>query len=59
MGFRMEVLDADKYVLCYRCGINMGLWVDSERVFCADCNHPDLIGVFRPVSYQWIFEGEE
>ena len=56
MVVRMEMTDSDKYVPCYRCGINMGLWADSERVFCKDCNHPDLIGVFRPLDYGWIFE---
>ena len=56
MVVRMEVTDSDKYVPCYRCGINMGLWAGAERVFCCDCNHPDLIGVFRPLDYGWIFE---
>lgn len=50
--------DYEKYVVCFRCGITMGLFYDSERVFCRDCNSPDLIGVFRLLDYSYIFEGE-
>lgn len=52
--------DSDRliYQLCYRCGIDFGIPDYSVAVFCRDCLHPDLIGVFRPVSYQWIFEGD-
>lgn len=49
--------DHDKYVPCFRCGINMGLFYDSGRVFCRDCDYADLIGVFRLVDYSYIFEG--
>lgn len=34
------------------------MFYDSARVFCADCNHPDLIGVFRLLDYQFLFESE-
>lgn len=47
----------EKYVPCYRCGISMGLFYDSARVFCTDCDSPDLIGVFRMLDYSYIFEG--
>jgi len=59
MVVRMEMTDSNKYVPCYRCGINMGLWADSERVFCPDCRYPDLIGVFEMDDYAWLFEREE
>lgn len=49
--------DYEKYVTCYRCGINMGLFYDSARVFCVDCDYADLIGVFRMLDYSYIFEG--
>lgn len=47
------------YQCCYRCGISFAVPDYSVAVFCRDCNHPDLIGVFRPLDYGWIFEGEE
>lgn len=48
--------DYEKYVPCYRCGIIMGLFYDSARVFCRDCLCPELIGVFRMKDYSWLFE---
>ena len=50
--------DYEKYVTCYRCGIIMGLFYDSDRVFCRDCSYPELIGVFRMLDYSYIFESE-
>lgn len=48
----------EKYVPCFRCGISMGLFYDSDRVFCTDCSYPDLLGVFRLLDYSYIFESE-
>lgn len=58
MALLNDLGDHEKYVPCYRCGISMGLFYDSDRVFCADCNHPDLIGVFHLLDYQFLFESE-
>lgn len=53
-----ETDDAFMYVTCYRCGINVGMFYEADTVFCRDCNHPDLIGVFRLLDYSYIFESE-
>lgn len=46
------------YQVCYRCGINFAVPAWSVASFCRDCNHPDLIGVFRLLDYSYIFESE-
>lgn len=46
------------YQVCYRCGINLAVPAWSVAVFCHDCFHPDLIGVFRLQNYGFIFEGD-
>lgn len=60
--------DGILYKPCYRCGDqmkvqlikksggNMTFEKQGYREFCKDCNHPDLIGVFKPLDYGWIFE---
>lgn len=63
--------DGILYKPCYRCGDqmkvqlikksggNMTFEKQGYREFCKDCNHPDLIGVFKPLDYGWIFERGE
>jgi hypothetical protein len=51
--------DGLAYQVCYRCGINFEITGTSNAAFCRDCNHPDLISIFRPQSFAWIFEREE
>ena len=47
------------YQVCYRCGINFAVPGWSVAVFCRDCFHPDLIGVFRPVDYSFKKKNEK
>ena len=59
MSEDLRVIDNTEYAQCYRCGIRFEAADAYVAVFCRDCLHPDLIGVFRPVDYSFIFEGEK
>lgn len=43
---------------CHRCGLPFGSRLRVDSAFCSDCNTPDLVGVFMPTDYQFLFESE-
>lgn len=52
------ITDYEKYVCCFRCGISGASPKADGLQFCCDCNSRDLLGVFYPDDFGWIFDGE-